>query len=197
MLERTIRQLMGMACLALAFSGFIFAPAAFSQESISSTKDLQAVLEKAVMCKPDGLNLFNGSEFDGGPSDPKRKLEALGVSIANESHHGGETVYRFPPGVRVFGQEVSQALYFSESTTLFFVNLRSGRGQLETVNKSLRLSPVPKGNPDGYGYFNEFDVRSIRKLSKGDDEPPDTIFSAVANHDGHDHLVIGCQNLAW
>jgi hypothetical protein len=189
--------------VAKTIAGFVpvfaltFAPMAFSQETISSQRSLEIALENAVMCKLDGLNVFNGGEFDGGPADPQKRLEALGVNIDDGSNRTGEMRYRFPRGVKVFGYEASEAVYSSESITTFFVNLRSPSDRLGAVNKVLRLISVPKGNPDGYGYFNEFQVRDIRKLSDGKVAPPDTIFSGIGGQSGHEYVVVGCQNLAW
>lgn len=175
----------------------ISASSGYSQSVISSRHGLEVALENAVMCKADAINIFSGSEFDGDSNDLKRQLEALGVSVINESKHGGEIRYQLPSGVKLFGSEASEALFFSESTTLFFVDLRSAPERMRAINRALKLAAVPKGNPDGYGYFNEFDVRYIRKLSGSEDTPPDTIFSGIDGRNGQDHIVIGCQNLAW
>ncbi|WP_157636468.1 hypothetical protein [Burkholderia ubonensis] len=175
----------------------IFATAVYPKDTLSSRRSLEVALENAVMCKVDALNIFNGSEFDGGADDPKQRLESLGVNVINESRHGGEIRYQLPSGIKLFGYEAREALFFSESTTLFFVRLKSGPERMRAINKALRLTSVPKGNPDGYGYFNEFDVRYIRKLNGGEDVPHDTIFSGIGDLGGNEHIVIGCQNLAW
>jgi hypothetical protein len=193
----TLRRLAGVAIGVVSMAALVFSPTAFSEEPISSLQALGKVLENAVMCKTSELDVFSGSEFDGGPDDPKRQLETLGVKVATESRHGGETVYHFPPGVKVFGYEASDALFYSESTTLFFVNLRSRSDKLHGINKILKLEPIKNGNSNGYGYFNEFDVRDIRKLSGGGDGQPYAIFSGIGNRDGRDYIVIGCQNLSW
>jgi hypothetical protein len=195
--ESTSGTLAKVVCWATAASALVFAPPAFSQEAIASLKELGHALESAATCQRNAINIFSGAEFDGAPNDPKRQLEALGVSVANESRHGGETVYRFPAGVEVFGHEASEALFFDQSTTLFFVRLRSAPDQLRAFSQTLRLAPVPKGNPDGYGYFNEIDVRYIRKLIGSDDAASDTIFSGLGSRDGRGYIVIGCQSLAW
>ena len=188
MVEKLPRAFIGVALMcALNFSS-----AAFSQEKISSKKSLEVALEDAVMCKTEALGIFSGGEFDGGPDDPQKPLEALGVSMTNQDKHGG-TRFILPQNINVFGYEASEAIYFDSSTTLFFIVLRADSNRLGAINKTLRLVPVPKGNPDGYGYFEEFDARYIRKLDGGKVQFPYTIFSAI----DHDQVVIGCQNLAW
>jgi hypothetical protein len=174
----------------------MFFPAApFSKTTISSTKSLETALEKAVTCHPDEISIFDGSLFDGGSDDPRPKLERLGVKIVEEPQHGGEIRYHFPLGVKVFGYEATEALFSSPSTTIFFVNLHTRSDHLSAISEALKLAPVPKGNPDGYGHFNEFNVREIKKLSDEKDIPPDTIFSGTGN--SRDYIVIGCQNLSW
>jgi len=172
--------------------------AAFSQEAISSQKDLGRALESAVMCKVDALGFFDGSEFAGGPGDAMHQLKSLGVDIAikNEDYSGGIR-YHFPPGVNVFGYEAIDALYFSESTTLFVVTLRSDLKHLPRINRVLNLNPVPRGNPDGYGYVDNLDVRYVRKLPESGGDFPYTIFSGIKDGDGHRYIAVGCQNLAW
>jgi hypothetical protein len=195
--EGTRGTLAKVICWATAASALVLALPAFSQEAIASLKKLGHTLEKAATCNKNAINIFSGAEFDGAHNDPKRQLEALGVSIANESRHGGETVYRFPAGVEVFGHEASEALFFDQSTTLFFVRLRSDPDQLRAVSQTLRLAAVPKGNPEGYGYFNEFDVRYIRKLTGSGGAESDAIFGGVGIRDRLGYIVIGCQSLAW
>lgn len=180
----------------VTISASIFTSAAFSHELISSRRDLEVALESAVKCTPDELGDFDGSRFDGDLNE-KKELELLGVRVSKESRHGGEIVYKFPRGIEIFGHEVDSALYFDQSTTLFFVKLRSRSNNLNSINEILNLAPIRKGNPDGYGYFGEFDVRFLRKLHYEDDSPPDAIFSAVGNQNGRTYVVIGCQNLAW
>jgi len=171
---------------------------AYSQEIISSRIDLERTLERAVMCKADALGVIDGSEFSGGPGDALHQLQALGVdiSIKNADYSGG-IEYRFPDGVKVFGYEAMHAIYFSESTTLFFVILRADVRHLGEINKILGLTPVAKGNPDGYGYVENVSVRYIRKLLEPGVDFPYTIFSGTKDSDGHDYIVVGCQNLAW
>ncbi|WP_155632777.1 hypothetical protein [Burkholderia cepacia] len=170
---------------------------AFSQEVISSRETLGTALEGAVTCRNDALNVFGGGQFDGGPSDPRGRLEALGVKITRGGDDNEKIVYRLPRGIKVFDREASEAFFSSESTTLFFVAIRSNSNRLGEFNKALRLSRVPKGNPDGYGYFDEFEVRAIRKLSDETNSPPNTIFSAVGKNKRHGYIIVGCQNLAW
>jgi hypothetical protein len=176
---------------------FAFSPAGLSHELVSSRHDLAMALEGAVKCMPDAIANFDGSRFDGGPNDGKRELELLGVRVSNESRHGGEVDYQFPRGIRVFGYEVDSALYFDQSATLFFVRLRRGLGDVQSINNVLRLSPVRKEDQDSYGYFGEIDVRYIRKLNNRDNSFPDVIFSATERKNGQGYVVVGCQNLAW
>lgn len=183
--------------LLASFGALIFSSSVFSRETIASRRDLGAALENAVKCMPDALGDFDGSKFDGSQNDLRKIFESLGVRVAVESKHGGEIVYQLPGGINVFGYEASEALYFDESTTLFFIKLRSGSDKLNSISKALRLASIPSGNPDGYGYFNEFDVRFIRKLHDGNDGLPDTIFSGIGEENGRTHIVVGCQNLAW
>jgi len=173
-----------------------FSLTAFAQEAISSQKSLEVALENAVMCKTEAIGIFSGGEFDGGPDDPQKPLEALGVKMVSQDKHGGMR-YLLPPGVKVFGYEASEVGYFDSSTTLFFVILRTESNQLAAINKKLKLNPVPRGNPDGYGYFEDFDASYIRKLGSGKEQFPYTIFSAVGHNNGGGHVIIGCQNLAW
>lgn len=175
----------------------LISSAAYSQEIISSRETLGIALEGAVMCRNDALNVFGGGQFDGGPSDPRRSLEALGVEVIRGGDDNGKIVYRLPRGIRVFNREVSEAFFSSESTTLFFVAIRANPNRLGEFNKVLKLTPVPKGNPEGYGYFDEFEVRDIRKLSGETDSPPNTIFSAVGKNRRRGYIIVGCQNLAW
>jgi hypothetical protein len=179
-------------------SALVFSSTAFSQETISSKKDLGLALERAVTCKVDALGFFDGSEFDSGPLGAMHQLKSLGVSIAiKNGDYSGGIGYRFPRGVKAFGYEVVDALYFSESTTLFVVTLRADFKYLPEINGALNLTPIQKGNPDGYGYVDNLDVRYIKKLSGSDVDFPDAIFSGIKNGDGHNYLAIGCQNLAW
>lgn len=85
-------------CLSMVFALF-FSSTAFSQEAISSRKDLGKALENAVMCKVDALGFFDGSEFAGGPGDAMHQLKSLGVDIAikNEDYSGG-IGYQFSMG---------------------------------------------------------------------------------------------------
>jgi hypothetical protein len=181
-----------------AMFALIFSSTALSQETISSKKDLGLALERAVTCKVGALGFFDGSEFAGGPGDAMHQLKSLGVNIAikNEDYSGGIR-YRFPLGIKVFGYEAIDALYFSESTTLFVVTLRADFKYLPKINKVLNLTPVPKGNPEGYGYVDNLDVRYIRKLREPGVDFPYTIFSGIEGSDGHNNVAIGCQNLAW
>lgn len=174
-----------------------FSSGAFSSEPISSRRDLEGALENAVKCMPDALEDFDGIRFDGGPDDLRKTFEKLEVRVASESKHGGGVTYQFPRGIRIFGYEAGEALYFDESTTLFFVRLQSGPEALRSISEALRLTPIRKGNPDGYGYFGEFDVRYFRKLPDGLDSPPNAIFSGIGYRNGRTYVVIGCQNLAW
>jgi len=191
--NRTMRSLRCGVLLTLSFSSI-----AYAQEIISSQKDLGRTLEHAVMCKVDALGVVDGSEFSGGPGDAFHQLQALGVgiSVKNEDYSGGIR-YHFPDGVKVFGYDAMDALYFAESTTLFFVTLRADVKFLGKVNKILGLSPVATGNPDGYGYVDNIDVRFIRKLREPGVDFPYTIFSGIKNSGGRDYIVVGCQNLAW
>lgn len=173
----------------------IFAPAAYSQEPITSRKDVEVALERAVNCNVDALGIFSGSRSDGGPDDAGRQLEKLGITIPSETKHEGEMRYRFPTGIKIFGYEVSEALFSSNSVTTFFVTLHASPDRLRTIDQILKLVPVPGGNAEGYGYFGEIEVRYIRKFGAEKDMPPDTIFSGTA-HNGNS-VVIGCQNLAW
>jgi len=172
-------------------------PEALAEDKDLSRSNLQTNLEKAVMCDTDAINIFNGSKFVGGSNDPKPQLENLGVRIIDDSTVSGPSkiTYRFPPNTIVFGHEASEALYYEFSTEIFFISLRSSADRLSGINKRLRLNPIPKGNPDGYGLFDEIEVRYIRKLSAMGDMPPDTIFSGTGTR--QNYIVIGCQNLAW
>jgi len=183
--------------LSMVFALF-FSSTAFSQETISSRKDLGRALENAVMCKVDALGFFDGSEFAGGPGDAMHQLKSLGVDIAikNEDYSGGIR-YHFPSGIDVFGYEAVDALYFSESTTLFVVTLRSDLKSLPKISRVLSLNPISSGNPDGYGYIDNLDVRYIRKLQEPGVDFPYTIFSGIKGGDGHRYVAVGCQNLAW
>lgn len=190
MLSKAIYRLASICTLLLP-------SAAFPYDSISSKKSLETTLEKAVMCDVDALATLGGGEFDGGPNDPRPRLENLGVKIVDETgqDEAGRVTYRLPRGINVFGYEAREALFFAESTTIFFITLRSDSGRLKEISKTLGLTPVPKGSPEGYGYFDEFNVQYIRKLSTMGDTPPDTIFSGTGNR--QNYVVIGCQNLAW
>lgn len=77
------------------------------------------------------------------------------------------------------------------------MTLKYNSTHFSEINKTLRLHPAPKGNPDGYGYFDKIDVRYIRKLRTEHEDFPYTIFSGVKNHDGKGDIVVGCQSLAW
>lgn len=181
-----------------AFIGTLLLPsAAFPYDSIFSKTSLETVLEKAVMCDVDAIAALGGGEFDGGANDPRPRLENLGVKIIDETgqDEAGRITYRLPRGIKVFGYEASEALFFAESTTIFFITLRADSGRLKEISRILGLTPVPKGSQEGYGYFDEFNVQYIRKLSTMGDVPPDTIFSGTGNR--QNYVVIGCQNLAW
>lgn len=175
----------------------VFSPVVFSHELVSFRPGLEAALEGAVKCMPNAIANFDGSRFDGGPSDGKRELELLGVHVSNESRHGGEVNYQFPRGIKVFGYEADSALYFDQSTTLFFVKLRPGSGDISSINNILRLSPIRRQDRNSYGYFGEFHVRFVRTLNNGDNSFPDAIFSGTGRENGQAYVVIGCQNLAW
>ncbi|MGC3030121.1 hypothetical protein ACPUER_34205 [Burkholderia sp. DN3021] len=192
MIRWLIKAIVGVAPICALISS-----TAFSQEVISSRETLGNALEGAVTCRNDALNVFGGGQFDGGPSDPRRSLEALGVKIIRGGDDNGKIVYHLPRGIKVFDREASEAFFSSESTTLFFVVIRANPNRLSEFNKVLKLTPVPKGNPEGYGYFDEFEVRDIRKLSDGTDSPPNTIFSAVGKNKRRGYIIVGCQNLAW
>ena len=173
-----------------------FSAAAFAQEASLSKHGLESALEKAVMCKVNALDTFGGIGFEGGADDPRPMLEALGVRInENSTTTTARISYYFPPGIKVFGYEVSEAKYFDSGMMIFFVSLRAGSDRLPAINKTLRLAPVAKGNPDRYGLFDEIDVRYIRKLSDDKSMPPDTIFSGTGSR--QNYVVIGCQNLSW
>jgi hypothetical protein len=194
-MQKWTRSLVRTIATAMPICALILSQAACAQDVISSHQDLQAVLEKAVTCRVDALNKFNGSEFDGSPGDVRTQLENLGVEVNSQPPDNDTITYRFPAGVKVFGYEASEATSSAESVTTFFISLRAGADHLRQINKTLRLTGVTKGNPDGYGYFGKFNVRYIRKLSNDKNGPPDTIFSGTENIGKH--VVIGCQNLAW
>jgi hypothetical protein len=164
---------------------------AHPQEKISSRQELQTALEKAVMCDVDARTIFSNDLVADtlGVSHPRSEL------IKTDVAHDEDLVYHLPRGTKVFGYEAKEALSSSRSISTFFVKLRANSDQLHTVRKTLRLSPVPKGNPEGYGFFGQFEVRYIRKLPGSPDSPHDTIFSATGNQDNY--VAIGCQNLSW
>jgi hypothetical protein len=182
---------------AVSICSLIASTGAHSQQTISTASDLGSALENAVTCKSEALGAFDGSEFDGSPSDTRKQLETLGVQIKNENKHGGETALTFPHNIRIFGYSVQQATFFSESTLLFFVKIDAGWNQLRTLNTRLMLKPIAKDNPEGYGYFNEFNVDSVRKLKNDTDLSPYTIFSGTTRENGHEYIVLGCQSLSW
>lgn len=182
---------------AVSMCALIASSGAHSQQTISTASGLGSALEDAVTCKSEALGTFDSSEFDGSPSDTRKQLETLGVQIRNENKHGGETALKFPHNIRIFGYPAQQATFFSESTVLFFVKIDAGWKQLHTLNTRLMLKPIAKGNPEGYGYFNEFNVERVRKLKNATDLSTYTIFSGTTRENGHEYIVLGCQNLSW
>lgn len=68
-------------------------------------KTLGAALEKAVTCNTDAIGTFGGGGFDGGPYDPRPRLEPMGVKIVDESRQdeSGTITYRFSSSIKVFG----------------------------------------------------------------------------------------------
>lgn len=181
--------------LTMLFGVLSLSSPVYSEQSNSSRYDLEVALEKAVKCEPGALNDFNGS-ITGTGTDFQRKMKSLGVRVASESKHGGEITYQFPRGTRVFGYDAISAIYFDESTTIFFVRLNSGLAGLRDISNSLRLHPIKDGNAEGYGYFGEFDVRFLRKIAGGA-SPPDTVIGGIGRKDGRSFIAIGCQNLSW
>jgi hypothetical protein len=115
--------LLGTCASRLLRLGVIFAllfnSSAFSQEVISSKRNLEHALESAVTCNVDALGAFTGSEYASVPDQTKKGIEALGGTVASDPEQLGAIVFRFPPGVKVFGHEAREALFFSESTILF------------------------------------------------------------------------------
>jgi len=193
LLEDCVSRLLRLVVI----SALLFNSTAFSQEVISSKESLEHALEGAVTCNLDALGAFIGSEYANVPGETTRGIEALGGAVVSDPERFGAIRFRFPPDTRVFGYEAREATFFSESTILFFVILKSDSADLNELNRVLKLHPIPKGNPDGYGYFDKIDVRYIRKLNKDHEDFPYTIFSGVAKGDGKDDIVVGCQNLAW
>ena len=172
---------------------------AFSQEMISSKESLERALEGAVTCHSDALGAFAGSEYADVSGETTRGIEALGGAVVRDPEQVGAIIFRLPPGTRVFGYEAREATFFSESTILFFVSLKANSSGLNKLNAILKLRPIRRGNPDGYGYFDKIDVEYIRKLKNGgeDEDFPYTIFSGVEKGGGENNIIAACQNLAW
>jgi hypothetical protein len=168
-----------------------FCPSAYSQKKISSIDDLNTTLEQAILCDVDALNTFYAADPHYGPDDTRQKLEQMGVKVTNESQHGG-IKFQFPPNIKAFRNEASEALFFDEGTMIFLVNLRLTSDHLSAISKILGLAPISRSNPDGYGYFDEIDVRYIRKLSNNKEANSNAVFSGTGRH--QDYIVIGCQD---
>lgn len=185
-------SMMPVAFVALACA--FFSSSLYSQERLSSNKDLEVAVEDAVMCKGHGLDIFSGGNSGENPGEPNFQLKAVGVDINNADQYGGETIYRFPGNVRVFGHEAADATFFSSSTTIFFVNLRADAAEVRKINRLLKLRPVSRKDRYDYGYFDQFKAGYIRKIPNGTEIPPYVIFSAISSRNGRNHVVVGCQN---
>jgi hypothetical protein len=75
---------------------------------------------------------------------PSNELRHWG-GVAGDPEHDGAIKYYFPAGIKVFGYEAREVLFFSESTTLFFMTLQSGLKHLPEINRILRLNPIKRG----------------------------------------------------